>query len=110
VATQQVYAALGAGRSYFVNRLDGAAPAIIFTARRGGAVYTIGDTASVADGPLLIEADVGRNAFIRLIADGEVLTSGVRRIRQSVEEGAVYRLEGYVGGKSWLFTNPIYIE
>ncbi|MCX7790626.1 MAG: CehA/McbA family metallohydrolase [Chloroflexaceae bacterium] len=109
-ATQQVYAALGAGRSYFVNRLDGAAPAIVFTARQGNEVYTIGDTAAIADGPLLIEADVGRNAFIRLIADGEVLTSGVRRIRQSVDAGAVYRLEGYVGGKSWLFTNPIYIE
>lgn len=42
---------------------------------------------------------MGRNAFIRLIADGEVLTSGVRRIRQSVDAGAVYRLEGYVGGE-----------
>ena len=110
LATSQIYAALAAGRSYFVNRLDGAAPSIVFTARRGHEVYTIGDTASITGGPLLIEADVGSNAYLRLIADGEVLTSGVRRLRQSIDAGAVYRLEGYVGGKSWLFTNPLFVE
>jgi hypothetical protein len=108
-ATHQVYGALAAGRHYFVNRLEGAAPAILFEARRGEERYQIGDDASIAGGPLLIEADVGRDAFVRLIADGEVLTSGVGRIRQSVDGGAVYRLEGYVGGKPWLFTNPIYV-
>lgn len=110
LATSQIYAALAMGRSYFVNRLDGAAPSIVFTARRGNEVYTIGDTASITGGPLLIEADVGSNAYLRLIADGEVLTSGVRRLRQSIDAGAVYRLEGYVGGKSWLFTNPLFVE
>ncbi|GAB4435916.1 MAG: CehA/McbA family metallohydrolase [Chloroflexi bacterium OHK40] len=109
-ATHQVYGALAAGRSYFANRLDGDAPAILFEARRGDERYGIGDTASIAGGPLLIEADVGRDAFVRLIADGEVLTSGVGRLRQSVDEGAVYRLEAYIGGKAWLFTNPIYVE
>ncbi|NWF82126.1 MAG: CehA/McbA family metallohydrolase [Chloroflexi bacterium] len=110
LATSQIYAALAAGRSYFVNRLDGVAPSIVFTARRGNEVYTIGDTASITGGPLLIEADVGSNAYLRLLADGEVLTSGVRRLRQSIDAGAVYRLEGYVGGKSWLFTNPLFVE
>jgi hypothetical protein len=108
-ATDQVYAALAGGRSYFVNRRDGAAPAIVFTARRGDQVYGVGDDASLADGPLLIEADVGADAYIRLIADGEVLTSGVRRIRQSVAAPGVYRLEGYWGGKPWLFSNPIFV-
>jgi hypothetical protein len=108
-ATNQVYAALTGGRSYFVNRLDGDAPAITFRATRDGAAYTMGDTASIAGGPLLIAADVGADAYVRLIADGEVLTSGVREIRQSIDAAGVYRLEGYWGGKPWLFTNPIYI-
>ncbi len=108
-ATRQVLAALGEGRSYFVNRLDGPAPAIVFSASRGDERYTIGDSADSEPGPLLIEADVGRDAYVRLIADGEVLTSGVRRLRQSVAEGAVYRLEAYVGGKPWLFSNPIFV-
>ncbi len=108
-ATNQVYAALADGRSYFVNRLDGDAPAIVFTARRGAERYDVGDSVSLAGGPLLIEADVGADAYIRLIANGEVLTSGVRRIRQSIAEAGVYRLEGYWGGKPWLFGNPIYV-
>ncbi|NTV62037.1 MAG: CehA/McbA family metallohydrolase [Oscillochloris sp.] len=110
MATQQVYAALGAGQSYFVNRIDGDAPAITFSARRDAQAYAIGDTASLAGGPLLIVADVGCNAYIRLIANGEVLASGVRRIRQSVARPGVYRLEGYWGGKPWLFANPIFID
>jgi hypothetical protein len=109
VATAQVYTALAQGRSYCVNRLEGDAPAIVFSASRGAESYTLGDTAEITPGPLLIRADVGRDAYVRLIADGEVLTSGVRRLRQSVAEGAVYRLEAYVGGKLWLFSNPIYV-
>ncbi|NTW01387.1 MAG: CehA/McbA family metallohydrolase [Oscillochloris sp.] len=108
-ATNQVYAALAGGQSYFVNRLDGDAPAIIFRACRGDEVYNIGTSPSLSGGPLRIEADVGTNAYIRLIANGEVLTSGVRRIRQSIATAGVYRLEGYWGGKPWFFANPIYV-
>ncbi len=110
VATRQVYTALGEGRSYLVNRMDGAAPAITFTAQRGDEWYTMGDTAVGTPEPLLFTADVGADAYVRLIANGTVLTSGVRRLRQSIAERGVYRLEAYVGGKPWLFTNPIYVE
>lgn len=109
-ATDQVYAALTGGRSYVINRLEGAAPAITFEARRGAEHFTMGDTAAIEAGPLLIEADVGADAYIRLIADGEVLTSAVRRLRQTIDRSGVYRLEGYWGGKPWLFSNPIYVN
>lgn len=108
-ATRQVLTALGEGRSYAVNRHEGQAPAITFAARRGDERYLIGDSADSQPGPLLLEADVGRDAFVRLIADGEAIASGVRRVRHSVAAGAVYRLEAYIGGKLWLLTNPIYI-
>lgn len=108
-ATHQVYAALISGRSYFVNRLDGDAPAIVFRATRGEERYVMGDSTHIEPGPLLIEADVGANAYLRLIVDGDVLTSGVRQLRQSVDRGGVYRLEAYMGGKPWLFSNPIYV-
>ena len=108
-ATDQIYAGLTGGRAYFVNRLDGDAPSITFAARRGDERYTMGDSVSIGGGPLLIEADVGADAFIRLIADGEVLTSAVRRLRQTIDASGVYRLEAYWGGKPWLFANPIYV-
>lgn len=109
-ATNQVYAALANGHSYFVNRLDGDAPTIRFHVRRGAERFGMGDTCDVGAGPLLIEADVGSDAYVRLIADGEVMTSGVQRIRQSIADSGVYRLEAYKGAKPWLFTNPIYVR
>jgi hypothetical protein len=109
IATTQVYAALRQGRSYFVNRLDGDAPRITFSATRGNEQHTMGAVVAAGPEPLLLTADVGRNAFVRLIANGELLASGIRHLRQSVTAGAVYRLEAYVGGKPWLFTNPIYV-
>lgn len=109
VATHQVYAALTAGRCYFVNRLDGDAPSIIFRLSRPGDLAEIGDTISLAGGPLLVEVDVGADAYARLIVNGEVMTSGIRRIRQTVTDDGVYRVEAYWGGKPWLFTNPIFV-
>jgi hypothetical protein len=108
-ATHQIYAALTGGHCYFVNRLDGEAPAIQFTAQRAGSTWQMGESCSIGAGPLLIEADVGSDAFVRLIADGEVLTSGVQRLRQSIATSGIYRLEAYKGSKPWLFTNPIYV-
>jgi hypothetical protein len=109
IATNQVYAALTAGRCYFVNRLDGDAPSIVFRLSRPNALAELGDTLSLTDSPLLVEVDVGADAYVRLIVNGEVMTSGVRRIRQTVTDDGVYRVEAYWGGKPWLFTNPIFV-
>lgn len=109
-ARHQMYAALTEGRLYFVNRIDGEAPAIVFEARRGDERWGIGDSPALEHRPLTIVADVGCNAYLRLIADGRVVTSGVRAIRQTIAQPGVYRLEGYQGGRSWLFTNPIYVR
>jgi hypothetical protein len=108
-ATAQVYAALAAGRSYFVNRLDGEAPGLLFAAERAGAVVGIGAEVSLAAGPLTFKADVGRDALLRLIRDGQIVTSAVRQLRHSIVKPGVYRLEAYVGGRPWLYSNPIYV-
>lgn len=109
-ARDQVFAALTGGRCYFVNRLDGQAPAITFTARQSGQLWPMGATLSLAAGPPTLIADVGSDAPIQLIRNGRVLAGGIRQIRQSVNQPGVYRLEGYRGGKPWLYTNPIFID
>ncbi|RRR69245.1 MAG: phosphotransferase [Candidatus Viridilinea halotolerans] len=109
-ATQQVYAALAQGRSYFVNRHDGRAAPLAFSATCANACYAIGDTASLRDGPLLLEVDVGLNAAqVQLIANGQLLSSGRRRLRQTINAPGVYRIEAHIGGKPWLFGNPLYV-
>lgn len=112
-AKHQVYAAIISGRSYFINRLDGEVPTITFEATRpgnGAQTWYCGDAPSLNARPLLMRADAGCDAFLRLIYNGRVLASGVRSLRQSVVQPGIYRLEGYRGGRPWLYTNPIYVQ
>jgi hypothetical protein len=108
-AIRQVYRALGDGRSYFLNRRDGACPALVCHAERAGERCEIGSSPSLRDGPLTIVADVGRAAEIRLIHNGRAIANGTRALRQTVTQPGVYRLEGYRNGRAWLFANPIYV-
>lgn len=108
-ATHQVYGALAGGRSYLVNRLDGTPPAVPFLARRGDEQWHIGDNPSLQDGPLTLCADVGHDAYVRLIHNGNVMTSAIQALRQSIDLPGIYRLEAYHGGRPWLYTNPLYV-
>jgi hypothetical protein len=108
-ATQQVYAALAEGRSYFLNRRDGDCPKLAFHMARGQERCEIGSSPSLAGGPLALAADVGRAAELRLIRDGREVAAGARSVRYDVREPGVYRLEARRGRRPWLFTNPIYV-
>jgi hypothetical protein len=108
-AIRQVYAALGDGRSYFVNRYDGACPALIFHAEQQGRQCGIGSSPSLRDGPLAVIADAGRAADLRLVRNGRAIAAARRSLRYDAREPGVYRLEGYRNGQPWLFTNPIYV-
>src|SRR6266508_4049590 len=90
VAIGQVYAALAEGRSYFLNRRDGACPKLTFHAQRGEEQFPIGASPSLCDG--------------RLVARSS------RAFRHEVREPGVYRLEGHRKRRQWLFSNPIYVS
>jgi hypothetical protein len=108
-ATHQVYAALTAGRSYFLNRLDGDCPQLLFHAERAGRRWPLGSCPSLRDGPLTLAADVGRDAELHLIHDGRIAVRGLRALRQTITQPGVYRLEAYRKGRPWLYSNPIYV-
>ncbi|PDW04239.1 CehA/McbA family metallohydrolase [Candidatus Viridilinea mediisalina] len=108
-ATAQVYAALGQGRSYFINRLEASAPPLLFSATRGSEWYGMGDSATLGPGPLTISADVGQRADVRLIANGKAIATARRQLHLRITTPAVYRLEAYLGARAWLFSNPIYV-
>ena len=108
-AIDQVYGALAAGRSYFLNRRVGSCPALRFEAERGGERFPIGATLRLSDGPIAIAADVGASADVRLIGNGRLAARSSRAFRYDVREPGVYRLEASRGRQPWLFANPIYI-
>jgi hypothetical protein len=108
-ATHQVYAALAAGRSYFLNRLDGDCPQLLFHAERLGRRWPIGDSPSLGDGPLTLAADAGHGAELHLVHDGRLAVRGLGALRQTITQPGVYRLEAYRKGRPWLYSNPIYV-
>jgi hypothetical protein len=109
-ATHQVYAALTAGRLYFVNRLDGDCPELVYDAERGHERVTAGGEIALASGPLTFTADTGVSAELQLIHDGQVCVRGLRRLRHSVAEPGVYRVEAHRRGRPWLYANPIIVK
>jgi hypothetical protein len=111
-ATHQVYAALAAGRSYFVNRLDGDCPELRFGCHRAGGAewWTCGDTVALTGGALTFEAEAPLDAELHLVHDGRVTARGWRAIRHTVAAPGVYRLEGYRKGRPWLYSNHIVVE
>lgn len=108
-AMRQVYGALAAGRSYFVNRLDGDCPALVFHMARGGEQWGPGACLNMSDGPFELVADAGIDAQLQVIGDGQALISGRGSLRTVIERPGVYRLEGRRKGRPWLFTNPIFV-
>jgi hypothetical protein len=109
IATHQVYAALASGRSYFINRLDGACPNLIFHAEQGATSSLPGATLSLQDGPVRLFVDTVLDAEVQVIHNGQVLTKSIRQLRQTINAPGIYRLEAYRNGRPWLYSNPVYV-
>lgn len=109
-ATHQVYAALAGGQSYFVNRLHGDCPDLVFEALRRKQRFVIGANISLAEGPVTFQAQVSLDAELQLIHNGQVLIHSFNKLRHTITEPGIYRLEAHRKGKPWMYTNPLYIE
>lgn len=106
---QQIYAALREGRTYFVNRLDGSAPAMPLCAWRGDAVWYPGATIGLEGEPLEFVIDAGPEAEARLVYNGEPHTTTMSAGEVEVTAPGFYRLEARRNNRPWLYTNPIYV-
>jgi hypothetical protein len=109
IATHQVYAALASGRSYFINRLDGACPNLIFHAEQAATHALPGATLSLQNGLVRLVVDTGIDAEVQVIHNGQVLTKSIRQLRQTINAPGIYRLEAYRNGRPWLYSNPVYV-
>jgi hypothetical protein len=108
-AMRMVYGALAQGRSYMVNRLDGECPDLAFYAFRGAERWYAGDIASLRQGPITLKIDLGVNAEVRLIHNGQVKLQANRAILTTINESGVYRVEAVKKSLPWVYSNPMYI-
>ena len=104
------YAALRAGHCYVAH--DGIADATgtTFACSGAGGEWIMGDELEFRQG-LTVRATVPVEAALRLIYNGSAVHEATgRALEWPVAGPGVYRLEGRVGGRAWLYTNPIYVR
>jgi hypothetical protein len=97
------------GRAFIA--LDMVAPAtgFRFVADAGGQRLEMGDEAPWA-GPAVLEVRSPVEAKLTLLRAGRPVAETVgTALRHTTEEPGVYRAEARLGGKPWVYTNPIYL-
>lgn len=107
----KIVEALGKGRSFSAFEVYGLAQDFEFSAESSGQTYQMGD--SVKTGSLVqFQVKSPETADIYLIHNGTTVqkTRGETLNYQSNSQAGFYRVEVHLGGKLWIFSNPIYIE
>ena len=104
---ESVYRALKEGNSFFALDIIGDSKGFLFTTEMGdlpGSVVKLRK-------PMYLRFFSPLKANFRFIHNGKILKKIFgKRGELKIEKGGVYRLEGYLKNKPWLFTNPFWIE
>jgi hypothetical protein len=106
---QQIYNALRAGRCFIANSYHGDAKGFRFFAETNGKVVPMGEYLDLLPSrKVLLRALVPIEASIRLLCNGKLVSEekGMEAVWDVVERGA-YRVEAYLEGKAWIFSNHI---
>jgi hypothetical protein len=97
-----VYDALRQGRCYIAN--DQVADA------RGFGFSHMGEELPFEPG-ITLQARTPQPAQIRLLRDGDLVAeTSASELHHSIELHGVYRVEAYLRGRPWIFSNPAYVR
>jgi len=106
----RLYRLLASGRCYVSYDLLADATGFRFEAARAGLAVEMGDEIPAGD-PAEFRAVCPADAALRLLRDGEpVAAAHGRELLASGREPGVYRVEARLGGRPWIFSNPIYLR
>jgi hypothetical protein len=107
---ERLYQALIAGRCFVA--YDELAPArgFRFCASADDGVFQMGEDVPLGE-RLHLTVELPQEAELRVIKDGAPLQRlRSRRFSQPVREEGIYRIEAYVEGRPWIFSNPLYVR
>jgi hypothetical protein len=105
---EKIYDALREGRAFISNAYLGAAKGFRFSAVHQGKEYEMGSSAPLSAEPIHFDVQVPRLATIRLIHNGQLAVERQSdNLSFAMGERGVYRVECYLNGKAWIFSNAI---
>jgi hypothetical protein len=106
-----IYESLGYGRCFVSNFYHGNAKGFKFVAKSGNKIYQMGDTLKKSGKISLKVTLPNKIAEIKLIHDGKLISSLESNEGEFiVDQNGAYRVEIYLDGKAWIFSNHIRIE
>jgi len=110
-AKKLIYSGLREGRCFVANSYHGNAKGFKFIGKSDGKIYQMGDTIKSSNKIKLRVSLPNKNGEIRLIHNRKIISTIVNNEGDFiVQEKGQYRVEIYLGGKAWIFSNHIRIE
>jgi len=110
-AKQLIYSSLKNGRCFVANSYNGNARGFKFYGKCGNRIYQMGDTIK-NNGKVSLKVTLPhKNGEIRLIYNGKMISAVDNNEGDFfVKKSGQYRVEVYLNGKAWIFSNHIRIE
>lgn len=109
-AKKQIYSALEYGSSFIANDYHGDSTGFKFFAMADNKVYNMGDKISKSSKVKLRIIIPNHKAEIKLLRNGKIIDSWEdREVSFYVNSKGIYRVEVYLNGKAWIFSNHIRI-
>ena len=106
-----IYESLEYGRCFVSNFYHGNAKGFKFVAKSGNKIYQMGDTLKKSGKISLKVTLPNKIAEIKLIHNGKLISTLKSNEGEFiVDQNGVYRVEIYLDGKAWIFSNHIRIE
>ena len=104
---EKILSSLKEGHSFIALDLLASSRGFVFSTQEGNLP---GEEVKLRE-RLTLKITSPREAHFRLIHNGKVREEFFARFKEmEIGEEGFYRIEGYIGGKPWLFTNPIYVR
>jgi PHP domain len=107
-AKKQIYSALAEGRSFIANDYHSDSKGFDFFIESGNTNYLMGDSAEYTTKMKIQVKLPVEKAEIRIIRNGKPYAkSDAKDFEMKVRSKGVYRVEVYLNGNAWIYSNPV---
>jgi len=108
--TALLYRLLAEGRCYVSYDLQADPSGFLFEGATSTVSIPLGSEVAL-DEPVELRATTPRPALLRLLRDGEpVAQTDGQALEFTASDPGVYRVEAFLNGRPWVFSNPIYLR
>ncbi len=109
-AKKLIYKALGDGKCFIANDYHSDSTGFQFYAETGGKKYCMGESPEFSTDMKIITRLPLDKAEIRIIRNGKVhAKADEKELEVKVKSKGIYRVEVFLNGNAWIFSNPIRI-